>query len=103
MATTRAREHEGNGRNERLRSIVELVEAAEHPVTVEWLADQLSVAGATIRRDTRVLEQQGAVARSWGRVGRPGGFVEQPIGERASQHSAEKRRIADAAATLVHD
>jgi DeoR family transcriptional regulator, aga operon transcriptional repressor len=96
-------EGNGNGRNERLRSIVDLVESAEHPVTVEWLAERLSVAGATIRRDTKVLEQQGAVARSWGRVGRPGGFVEQPIGERASQHPAEKRRIAAAAAKLVHD
>ncbi len=96
-------EFEGNGRNERLRAMVELVEAAEHPVTVEWLAERLSVAAATIRRDTKVLEQQGAVTRSWGRVGRPGGFVEQPIGERAAQHQAEKRRIAAAAAELVSD
>jgi len=96
-------EIEGNRRDERLRAIVEIVEAAERPVTIESLAERLSVAPATIRRDTTALEQQGAVARSWGRVGRPGGFAEQPIGERASQHPTEKRRIADAAAALVHD
>jgi DeoR family transcriptional regulator, aga operon transcriptional repressor len=96
-------EPDGNRRNERLRAIVEIVEAAERPVTVEWLADRLSVAPGTIRRDTILLEQQGAVARSWGRVARPGGFVEQPIGERTSQRPLEKRRIADAAAKLVHD
>lgn len=96
-------EPEGNRRDERLRAIVELVEESERPVTVEWLAERLSVAPATIRRDTTVLEHQGAVARSWGRVSRPGGFVEQPISERASQHPAEKRRIAEAAAKLVDD
>lgn len=96
-------EPEANRRDERLRAIVEIVEAAERPVTIEWLAERLSVAPATIRRDTNVLEHQGAVARSWGRVARPGGFVEQPISERASQYAAEKRRIADAAAELVHD
>ncbi len=96
-------ERETNGRDDRLRAIVEIVEASERPVTVEWLAERLSVAPATIRRDTNALEQRGAVARSWGRVARPGGFVEQPIGERASQHPAEKRRIAEAAARLVHD
>jgi DeoR family transcriptional regulator of aga operon len=96
-------EPKGNRRDERLRAIVEIVESADRAVTVEWLADQLSVAPATIRRDTTVLEQQGAVTRAWGRVARPGGFVEQPIGERASQHPAEKRRIAEAAAKLVYD
>ncbi len=94
-------EPDGTHRDERLRAIVELVEASEHAVTVEWLADELSVSAATIRRDTVVLERQGIVARSWGRVGRPGGFVEQPIGARASQHPAEKRRIGEAAARLV--
>jgi DeoR family transcriptional regulator of aga operon len=96
-------ERDATHRDERLRAIVELVEASERSVTVEWLADELSVSAATIRRDTVVLERQGVVARSWGRVGRPGGFVEQPIGERASQHPAEKRRIAEAAAKLVSD
>ncbi|HTW12309.1 MAG TPA: DeoR/GlpR family DNA-binding transcription regulator, partial [Solirubrobacteraceae bacterium] len=69
----------------------------------EWLAGELSVAAATIRRDTALLERQGAVARSWGRVGRPGAFVEQPLHARASQHPSEKRRIAERAAKLVHD
>jgi DeoR family transcriptional regulator, aga operon transcriptional repressor len=96
-------EPNGNRRDERLRAIVEIVESAERPVTVEWLADRLSVAPATIRRDTILLEQQGAVARSWGRVARPAGFVERPIGERASHHPVEKRRIAEAAAKLVQD
>jgi DeoR family transcriptional regulator of aga operon len=90
-------------RDERLRKIVELVESAALPVTVDWLAGELQVSAATIRRDIVVLERQGSLARSWGRVGRLGGFVEQPIGERAAQHPAEKRRIAEAAARYVDD
>lgn len=90
-------------RDERLRAIVELVERSDRPVMVEWLADELSVAVATIRRDTAILERQGIVARSWGRVSRPGTFIEEPIGARVSQHPVEKRRIAAAAAKLVHD
>jgi DeoR family transcriptional regulator, aga operon transcriptional repressor len=96
-------DRDGVHRDERLRAILELVESAERPVAVEWLAGELRVSAATIRRDTIVLERQGAVARSWGRVGRVGAFVEQPIGERASQYPAEKRRIAEAAARLVDD
>ena len=90
-------------RDERLRKLVELVESAARPVTVDWLAGELGVSSATIRRDIVVLERQGSLARSWGRVGRLGGFVEQPIGERADQHPAEKRRIAEAAAGYVDD
>lgn len=90
-------------RDERLRAIIDLVEAADRSLTVESLADELAVAAATIRRDTAILERQGMVARSWGRVGRPGAFVEQPIGARAAQHPAEKRRIAAAASKLVHE
>ena len=90
-------------RDDRLRAIVELVERSERPVTVDWLAGELSVSAATIRRDTVLLERQGAVARSWGRVGRVGGFVERPIGERASRRPAEKQRIGEAAANLVTD
>jgi DeoR family transcriptional regulator of aga operon len=96
-------ERDGTHRDERLRAIVELVESSDRPVTVEWLADELAVSTATIRRDAGVLDRQGAVARSWGRIGRIGAFVEQPIGERTSQHPAEKRRIAEAAAKLVPD
>lgn len=90
-------------RDERLRAIVELVQAAEHPLTVAQLADALGVTAATIRRDTVALESRGVVARSWGRVGRPDGFIEQPLRARSSQRMAEKRRIAQAAASLVHD
>jgi DeoR family transcriptional regulator of aga operon len=97
------KERDATHRDDRLRTILELVDTAERPVTVDWLAEELGVSAATIRRDTVVLERQGAVARSWGRVGRVGGFVEQPIGERASQHPVEKRRIGEAAAKLVDD
>jgi DeoR family transcriptional regulator of aga operon len=90
-------------RDERLRAILQIVESSERPVTIDRLAEELGVASATIRRDTAALESQGAVARSWGRVGRPGGFLEQPIGRRAGERPAEKRRIAQAAAELVGD
>lgn len=95
--------HKVRPRDERLRAIVEIVEASERPVPIDHLAEELGGAPGTIRRDIAVLESQGAVARSWGRVGRPDGFVEQPIHKRLAQHPAEKRRIAQAAAALVHD
>jgi DeoR family transcriptional regulator of aga operon len=96
-------ERDGVHRNDRLRAIIDLVEAADGSVSIESLAEQLTVSPSTIRRDTIVLERQGAVARMWGRIGKPGGFIETPIGERTSQHAAEKRRIAEAAAQLVPD
>ena len=96
-------ERETASRDERLRMILELVESAERPITVDRLAAQLNVSAATIRRDTVVLERQGTVARSWGLVGRVGGFIEQPINERVNQHPTEKKRIAEAVAKLVPD
>ena len=99
----RVTDREATHRDERLRAIIKRVEAAEWPVSVDWLASELGVSAATIRRDTVVLERQGALARSWGRVGRVGGFVEQPINERVSQHPTEKKRIAEAVANLVPD
>lgn len=95
--------HRATPRDERLRGIIDIVEASDRPVTIEHLAEALGVAPATIRRDTAMLEGQGAVARSWGRVGRPDGFIEQPIHKRTAQHPTEKRRIAQAASGLVHD
>ncbi len=86
-----------------LEAILDAVGASERPVSVDALAEALHVSAATIRRDIALLERQGAVARSWGRVSRPGSFSERTVGERAAQSPAEKRRIAEAAARLVGD
>lgn len=90
-------------RDERLRTIIELVEAAEQPRTIDELADEIGVSAATIRRDIAVLAQQNVVSRAWGRVGRLGSLVEQPIGKRQLLFRAEKKRIAAAAAKLIPD
>lgn len=110
----RTREDAGNGdrgaggatsshRDDRLRAIVRAIEAAERPLSVEDLARSVGASQATIRRDVAVLEGHGMLSRSWGRVGRLGSFIEQPIAKREAQRAQEKRRIAEAAASLVSD
>lgn len=90
-------------RDDRLKAIVRVIEASERPLSVEELARAVVVSPATIRRDVAVLDGQGLVSRAWGRVGRLGSFLEQPIAKREAQRAAEKRRIAEAAADLVPD
>lgn len=71
---------------------------------VSDLADRLGVALETVRRDLTELERSGMIRRSHGAV-YPldhGGF-ESTLDLRAHQLIAEKRRIADAAYTMLGD
>jgi DeoR family transcriptional regulator, aga operon transcriptional repressor len=90
-------------REVRLRAIIELVDASDHPFSIEALATELSASPATIRRDVTLLARQNLVSRAWGRVGRLGSLVEQPIGKRQLYFRLEKKRIAAEAARLIPD
>jgi DeoR family transcriptional regulator, aga operon transcriptional repressor len=95
---------DGDSRREaRLRAVIDLVESSERPLSIEALADQLGASAATIRRDVSLLARQNVVSRAWGRVGRLGSLVEQPIGRRQLYFRMEKKRIASEAARLIPD
>lgn len=70
---------------------------------VQDLIKLLDVSGATVRRDLRILDEQGLLRRTHGGAvtGAPG--QELPMHHRAGQREAEKHRIASAAAALVPD
>jgi DeoR family galactitol utilization operon repressor len=74
--------------------------AREGSLTVASLSKQLGVSEVTIRTDLRTLEDQGLLARTHGGAEATG---YRNVLERQLQHSAEKERIAAAAADLVHD
>lgn len=73
-------------------------------VTVKWCAEQLGVSEVTIRSDFALLEREGLLRRVWG-----GAVLDRPLwpeGSFASRlkiQSAEKERIARAAAELIVD
>jgi DeoR/GlpR family transcriptional regulator of sugar metabolism len=69
------------------------------------LASRLNLSAATIRRDFSFLEKQGLCFRKHGGAVRTaqGVTLELPYETKQIQRVAEKRRIAEAAAKLVHD
>lgn len=88
---------------ERRRRIVEVVEANGR-VMVNELAKQFGISSVTIRGDLEALAQAGSITRSHGgalpaTVTR----VDTPLPVKEIRHSVEKRRIAIAAARLIHD
>ncbi len=74
--------------------------AREGSLTVASLSRQLGVSEVTIRADLRTLEDQGLLARTHGGAEATG---YRNVLERQLQHSAEKERVAAAAAGLVRD
>lgn len=74
--------------------------AREGSLTVASLSKQLGVSEVTIRTDLRTLEEQGLLARTHGGAEATG---YRNVLERQLQRSAEKERIAAAAADLVAD
>ena len=73
-------------------------------VTVSDLSDQLEVSEVTIRRDLRLLEDRNLLYRTHGGANPTNHRVyDRPVQEKAKQHSEEKQRIGQAAATLVED
>lgn len=74
--------------------------AREGSLTVAGLAKELGVSEVTVRTDLRTLEERGLLARTHGGAEATG---YRNVLERQLQRSAEKQRIAAAAAELVAD
>lgn len=92
---------------ERLQRIVELVNR-QGKVTVAGLSEALGVSPVTIRRDLEGLEQKGLLMRTHGGAmplqNSPFDVArEMSFDEKGEALVAEKERIAEAAAQLVHD
>src|SRR6187200_1837080 len=77
--------------------------SADGSVEVAELALRLAVSAATIRRDLELLEEQRLLARTHGGAVTMGVLYELPLRYKGARHHDEKRKIAQAAATLVAD
>jgi DeoR family transcriptional regulator of aga operon len=77
--------------------------SADGSVSVSELSDRFGVSVATVRRDLQLLEEQRLVARVHGGAVARGVLYELPLRYKVARHQEEKRRIAAAAAELVHD
>jgi DeoR/GlpR family transcriptional regulator of sugar metabolism len=85
-------------RLEQLRGIL----GQDRVVRVEVLTGQLGVSAATIRRDLGELEKLGEVRRVYGGAVSTGGRLDEPLfDDKTSVAAAEKRRIAETAATYI--
>jgi DeoR family transcriptional regulator of aga operon len=87
---------------ERRRRICELVR--EHGrVTVEGLAERFGTSLVTVRADLSHLEATGALIRTHGGALPPPDDANHPLTVKQHQNHAQKVRIAQAAAELIHD
>lgn len=85
---------------DRLGLILELLNR-QSTVGVQELATQLSVSGATVRRDLQRLESQHLLNRTHGGAVSSGVAYELPMRYRGGQHQDAKRAIAQCAAHLL--
>lgn len=87
---------------ERYRQISGLV-SAEGRVTVAELSSRFGITKETVRRDLALLETDGMLRRvHGGAIAGSGATTDEPsLTSRTSQHSPEKKRIAQAALALV--
>ncbi len=86
---------------ERRARIVAAVRA-QRAVRVTTLSGDLGVSEITIRRDLRLLEREGVLARTHGGAVRRQELTDEPWHEEnAVSHAAEKERIARAAAAMI--
>lgn len=75
---------------------------ARRAMRVTTLSDDLGVSEITIRRDLKLLEKEGVLARTYGGAVLRQKLTEQPRYEdNVVTHAAEKERIAKAAADMV--
>ncbi|MFZ1382545.1 MAG: DeoR/GlpR family DNA-binding transcription regulator [Scrofimicrobium sp.] len=87
----------------RRQLIVELVREARD-VSVTQICERLNASSHAIRRDLRILEEQGLVRRSYGRVmAVPGSLWELGIHERQMYRTDTYAKIADAGAKELGD
>lgn len=93
----------GRAGDERRRQILDHARSAGH-ISVTELADQLSVASETVRRDLKVLEDHGLIRRTHGGAYpvESAGF-ESSMDRRSGSRVAEKRRIAETAVAELGD
>lgn len=86
---------------ERREYIVSLLEERKM-ATVESLAGELYVSGATLRRDLQVLEEEGRIRRTHGGAALPlQGMQDLPLLSRRMERKTEKEAIARAAARFI--
>lgn len=71
--------------------------------SVDDLAGQFVTTGTTIRKDLTLLEEEGAVIRTYGGVVLTRDEGDQPIDRKTHINTAKKKRIAAAAASLIND
>ena len=75
---------------------------AQRAVRVATLSEDLGVSEITIRRDLRLLEREGVLARTHGGAVRRRRLTDEPCYEdNVVTHAAEKDRIARAAAAMI--
>lgn len=88
---------------ERHQLILQLIES-QGSVRVAELCKHFAVSDMTIRRDLAELERIGLIRRVYGgAISARGRSYEPPFLARSREHQAEKKRIGQAAAALVHD
>jgi DeoR/GlpR family transcriptional regulator of sugar metabolism len=86
---------------ERREKIVSLLEERKL-VTVEALAKELFVSGATLRRDLQILEEEGRIRRTHGGAALPlQSMQDMPLLSRRMERRAEKEAIARMAARFI--
>lgn len=88
---------------ERRHVILEMVRS-NGAVSLRALAEAVDSSVVTVRRDLRILEEQGLLDRRRGGAAAPGALAtEPPYSQKESTASAEKAAIAELAAALVED
>jgi DeoR family transcriptional regulator, glycerol-3-phosphate regulon repressor len=85
---------------EERRERIVLMLGGEENLTVNRLAEVLSVSRETIRRDLSVLERRGRLTKVHGGAVPPRTAFEASLDDRAMQHRAAKRALAERAALL---
>lgn len=88
------------GLNHRQRDILDLLRESDR-LSTEQLADRFNVSSQTIRRDINELDAQGLVKRSHGGLSLPKNQHNQSFMQRSSVQIERKRRIAQAAVSLI--
>ena len=87
---------------ERQKDLMRLLQM-QKSMTVKELCDALYASPATVRRDLAALEQAGLLQRSFGGAMLCETFPDQqPFAVRSSEQTAQKKKIAAKAASLIH-
>lgn len=85
----------------RRREILALV-TRNGEVEIQELARRFGVSAMTIRRDLKVLTDEGLLERTYGGAMQPdGGMAELSLDDKRASHPVEKEQIADLAVTFV--